>query len=188
MPERAVGVMGGTFDPIHYGHLVAASEVADRFELDEVVFIPTGQPWQKRTAASGEDRYLMAVLATAADPRFTVSRMEIDRDGPTYTIDTLEQLGVSRPFLIAGADAVSGLTTWRRYEDVLRLARVIAVTRPDHAIGLDHLPSGSVTSIEIPALAISSTQIRERVAAGRPTAYLVPQPVAAYIGKRGLYR
>ena len=129
----------------------------------------------------------MAVLATAADPRFTVSRAEIDRDGPTYTIDTLEQLGIPRPFLIAGADAVRGLTTWRRYEDILRRAQVIAVTRPDHPISLDHLPPGSVTPVEIPALAISSTQIRGRVAAGRPTAYLIPPPVAAYIAKRGLY-
>src|SRR5207245_10082930 len=133
---QRLGVMGGTFDPIHHGHLVAASEVAQFFTLDEVVFVPTGQPWQKdaRKVSPSEDRYLMTVIATASNPRFSVSRIDIDRGGPTYTIDTLRDLQAERPdadlFFITGADALSQILGWRDSDRCVELAHVIAVTRP----------------------------------------------------------
>src|SRR5262245_8787430 len=121
---RRIGVMGGTFDPIHHGHLVAASEVQSRFELDEVVFVPTGEPWQKgdRKVSPAEDRYLMTVIATASNPRFSVSRVDIDRGGPTYTIDTLTDLDRRYPddeiYFITGADALSQILSWHRVEEL----------------------------------------------------------------------
>ncbi len=189
-----LGVMGGTFDPIHHGHLVAASEVAHRFALDEVVFVPTGQPWQKsgRSVTAAEKRYLLTVVATADDPRFTVSRVDIDREGPTYTADTLRDLRRERPdaqlYFITGADALGSILSWRDPEDVLALAHLVGVTRPGHAASAAHLPPGSATIVEIPALAISSTDCRARVAAGAPISYLVPVGVDRYIAKLGLYR
>jgi nicotinate-nucleotide adenylyltransferase len=195
---RRVGVMGGTFDPIHHGHLVAASEVAHRFDLDEVVFVPTGRPWQKtdRDVSAAEDRYLMTVIATAADPRFRVSRVDVDREGPTYTVDTLRDLraeldgaGVEAElFFITGADALEAITGWRDSEDLSSLAHFIGVTRPGHVLSEPDLPSGAVTLVEVPALAISSTDCRRRVAADEPIRYLVPDGVREYIGKRHLYR
>ena len=143
-----LGVMGGTFDPIHHGHLVAASEVAHLFALDEVVFVPTGQPWQKadRAVTAAEHRYLMTVIATAADPRFTVSRVDIDRDGPTYTVDTLRDLHAQRPdaelFFITGADALGSILTWRDPPTCCDLAHFVAVTRPGHDVDAAHLPEG----------------------------------------------
>lgn len=193
MAGRAIGVMGGTFDPIHVGHLVAASEVAHRCQLDEVVFVPTGMPWQKAPPAPAEHRYLMAVIATAADHRFTVSRVDIDRPGPTYTCDTLTDLrallgsDVSLQF-ITGADALRDFPTWRNPDQILEHARLIAVTRPDHDLALSGLPSEAVTVVAIPALAISSSDIRERVRLDLPIDYLVPHGVAAYVRKHHLYR
>ena len=189
-----LGVMGGTFDPIHHGHLVAASEVAHLYSLDEVVFVPTGQPWQKasRPVTQAETRYLMTVIATADDPRFTVSRVDIDREGPTYTVDTLRDLHTQRPdaelFFITGADALGSILTWRDPHDVLELAHLVGVTRPGHDVDAAHLPVGSASIVEIPALAISSTDCRERVAQGAPISYLVPAGVDRFIAKLGLYR
>jgi nicotinate-nucleotide adenylyltransferase len=189
-----LGVMGGTFDPIHHGHLVAASEVAHLFALNEVVFVPTGQPWQKsdRSVTPAETRYLMTVIATADDPRFTVSRVDIDRGGPTYTVDTLRDLHSQRPdaelFFITGADALGSILTWRDPHEVLDLAHLVAVTRPGHDVDDGHLPVGSASIVEIPALAISSTDCRERVAQGAPISYLVPAGVDRFIAKLGLYR
>ena len=186
--------MGGTFDPIHHGHLVAASEVAGLFGLDEVVFVPTGQPWQKseREVAPAEDRYLMTVIATASNPRFSVSRVDIDRGGPTYTIDTLTDLTAQRPdaelFFITGADALSQILSWRDSERCFALAHFIGVTRPGFALADAHVPEGVVSLVEVPALAISSTDCRDRVARGMPIWYLVPDGVVQYIEKRGLYR
>ena len=184
--------MGGTFDPIHHGHLVAASEVQQTFDLDEVVFVPTGQPWMKSTASAAEHRYLMSVVATASNPRFTVSRVDIDRDGPTYTIDTLRELKQARPdaelFFITGADALSALLGWRDPHELLELAHMVGVTRPGHTASAEHLPSGSASILEIPALAISSTDCRARVAAGAPIRYLVPGGVERFVAKLGLYR
>lgn len=188
--------MGGTFDPIHHGHLVAASEVQSFFDLDEVVFVPTGQPWQKqhRQVTGAEHRYLMTVVATAANPRFTVSRVDIDRAGPTYTIDTLRDLGAQYPgaelFFITGADALTEIFTWRDAAELFALAHFVGCTRPGYSMDLDSLeqiPSDRVTVLEIPALAISSTDCRQRVAAGEPVWYLVPDGVVQYIAKYDLY-
>jgi nicotinate-nucleotide adenylyltransferase len=189
-----VGIMGGTFDPIHHGHLVAASEVANRFDLDEVVFVPTGEPWQKsdRHVSPAEHRYLMAVIATASNPRFWVSRADIVRPGPTYSVDTIRDIGAARPgaelFFITGADALSQILSWRHAEEALQLARFIGVTRPGYELSAAHLPADTVTLVDVPAMAISSSDVRERVAAGRPVWYLVPDGVVQYINKHGLYR
>jgi len=187
-----IGVMGGTFDPIHNGHLVAASEVQQQFDLDEVIFVPTGQPWMKRKVTAGEHRYLMTVIATAANPRFTVSRVDIDREGPTYTIDTLRDIRVARPqselFFITGADAVAQISEWRDVDEVWNLAHFIAVSRPGHPLTISGLPEHGVSSLEVPALAISSTDCRSRVSRGFPVWYLVPDGVVQYIAKHHLYR
>ncbi len=187
--------MGGTFDPVHHGHLVAASEVAARFALDEVVFVPTGQPWQKEAAAvsPAEDRYLMTVIATASNPRFSVSRIDIDRPGPTYTIDTLRDLRAERGedeevFFITGADALSEMLSWRDAEELVTLAHFVGVTRPGHVLADPGLPEGRVSLVEVPALAISSTDCRERIGRNLPIWYLVPDGVVQYVHKRGLYR
>ncbi len=192
--KRRLGVMGGTFDPIHHGHLVAASEVAAQFQLDEVVFVPTGQPWQKshRKVSPAEDRYLMTVIATAENPQFSVSRIDIDRGGPTYTVDTLRDLRALNPdtdlFFITGADALAQLLTWRDSEELFSLAHFIGVTRPGHHLTDPGLPEGGVSLVEVPALAISSTDCRARVAKGEPIWYMVPDGVVRYIDKRELYR
>ncbi len=193
--EQRIGVMGGTFDPIHHGHLVAASEVAHFFGLDEVVFVPTGQPWQKedRQVSPSEDRYLMTVIATASNPRFSVSRIDIDRGGPTYTIDTLRDLHAERGdeaelFFITGADALSRLMSWQDVKELFALAHFVGCTRPGHRLTGQGLPEDQVSLVEIPALAISSTDCRQRVAAGEPIWYLVPDGIVQYIAKRRLYR
>jgi nicotinate-nucleotide adenylyltransferase len=186
--------MGGTFDPIHHGHLVAASEVRSWFDLDEVVFVPTGQPWQKgsRRVADAEDRYLMTVIATASNPRFSVSRVDIDRSGPTYTVDTLRDIRADRGpdwdlFFITGADALAKIVTWRDAAEVFELAHFVGCTRPGHELTTDGLPPDRVTLVEVPALAISSTDCRDRVAGGEPIWYLVPDGVVQYVTKRNLY-
>ena len=192
--RRRVGVMGGTFDPIHHGHLVCASEVASLFDLDEVVFIPAGQPWQKSDddVTSPEDRYLMTVIATADNPRFSVSRVEIDRAGPTYTIDTLRELRTvygegTDLYFITGADALAQILTWRDADELFSLAHFVGATRPGFALEAEQFPSGAVSLVEIPALAISSTDCRSRIAKGAPIRYLVPDGVVVYISKRQLY-
>jgi nicotinate-nucleotide adenylyltransferase len=193
---RRVGVMGGTFDPIHHGHLVAASEVQSWFDLDEVVFVPTGDPWQKsdRVVSPAEHRYLMTVVATASNPRFTVSRVDIDRDGPTYTIDTLRDLHEQRPddelYFITGADALADIFTWRSPEELFGLAQFVGCTRPGHEMDeatLAAIPAERVTMVEIPALAISSTDCRARTRRGEPIWYLVPDGVVQYVVKHHLY-
>jgi nicotinate-nucleotide adenylyltransferase len=186
--------MGGTFDPIHHGHLVAASDVQAQFGLDQVVFVPTGQPWQKGHAGVSppEDRYLMTVVATASNPRFLVSRVDIDRRGPTYTIDTLTDLHAQYPnaelYFITGADALEQILSWHRVGELFDLAHFIGVTRPGYPLDGEHLPRGAVSLVEIPAMAISSTGCRDRVRAGMPVWYLVPDGIVQYITKRGLYR
>jgi nicotinate-nucleotide adenylyltransferase len=191
--RRRIGIMGGTFDPIHHGHLVAASEVQSRFALDEVVFVPTGQPYQKGPVSPAEDRYLMTVIATASNPRFQVSRADVDRDGPTYTVDTLRDLSaVCGPsadlFFITGADALAKILSWKDALEMLSLAHFVGVTRPGFELSDAHLPADTVTLVEVPAMAISSSACRERVASGEPVWYLVPDGVVQYIAKRGLYR
>ncbi|WP_328466396.1 nicotinate-nucleotide adenylyltransferase [Actinoplanes sp. NBC_00393] len=193
MSGRRVGIMGGTFDPIHHGHLVAASEVQDRFELDEVMFVPTGQPYEKGKVSPAEDRYLMTVIATASNPRFHVSRADMDRDGPTYTVDTLRDMRAvygqsAELYFITGADALARILSWKDAFTMLELAHFIGVTRPGFELSGEHLPPESVTLVEVPAMAISSSDCRNRVAAGHPVWYLVPDGVVQYINKRGLYR
>ncbi|MDQ3403500.1 MAG: nicotinate-nucleotide adenylyltransferase [Actinomycetota bacterium] len=191
--RRRVGIMGGTFDPIHHGHLVAASEVQSQFALDEVIFVPTGQPWQKsdRVVSAAEDRYLMTVIATASNPRFSVSRVDVDRRGVTYTVDTLRDLRGKYPdadlFFITGADALQQILSWHRVDELFTLAHFVGVTRPGYQLEDTHLPNGSVSLVEVPALAISSTDCRDRVARGEPVWYLVPDGVVQYISKRALY-
>ncbi len=192
-----LGVMGGTFDPIHHGHLVAASEVAARFDLDEVVFVPTGMPWQKadREVSQGEDRYLMTVIATASNPRFSTSRVDIERTGNTYTVDTLRDLRAltgenTDLFFITGADALSQILTWHGAEELFDLAHFIGVSRPGSPLDMgtiSHLPADKVTLLEVPALSISSTDCRARVKEGLPIWYLVPDGIVQFIAKRGLY-
>src|SRR5205809_2992211 len=193
---KRLGVMGGTFDPIHYGHLVTAEEALHQFELDEVVFVPTGQPWMKEhdVVSSPEDRYLMTVIATASNPRFSVSRVEVDREGPTYTIDTLramKDLFGADLFFITGADAVLEIFQWKDPSELFDMAHFIAATRPGYDIAVleKQLPGhDGISNMSIPALAISSTDIRARVARGQPIRYLVPEGVVSYVGKAGLYR
>ena len=193
MAQRRIGIMGGTFDPIHHGHLVAASEVQARFDLDEVVFVPTGEPWQKgdREVSPAEDRYLMTVVATASNPRFSVSRVDIDREGATYTVDTLRDLHGLNPdaelYFITGADALAQILSWRDAAELFTLAHFVGVTRPGYDLADSHLPTGSVSLVEVPAMAISSTACRARVGNGEPVWYLVPDGVVQYISKRRLY-
>jgi nicotinate-nucleotide adenylyltransferase len=190
--------MGGTFDPIHHGHLVAAEEARWQFDLEKVLFLPTGQPWQKPVGVSpAEDRYQMTVIATASNPAFAVSRVEIEHPGPTYTVDTLRRLRAglgesTRLYFITGADAVLHILTWKDRDEVLGLAEFIAATRPGYALARlsDLMPglSERLHPMEIPMLAISSTEIRARVARGAPIQYLVPDGVVRYVAERGLYR
>ncbi|MBU3062877.1 nicotinate-nucleotide adenylyltransferase [Nocardia sp. NEAU-G5] len=198
--RRKLGVMGGTFDPVHHGHLVAASEVAHRFDLDEVIFVPTGEPWQKagKQVSPAEDRYLMTVIATASNPRFSVSRVDIDRGKTTYTVDTLRDLQAQHPdaelYFITGADALSNILTWQDWAELFELAKFVGVSRPGYDLNIEDLekhlqdsPDDAVTVIEIPALAISSSECRRRASQGRPVWYLVPDGVVQYISKRHLY-
>ena len=192
MDGRRVGIMGGTFDPIHHGHLVAASEVAQSYGLDEVVFVPTGEPTYKSVVTPAEHRYLMTVIATASNPRFTVSRVDIDRGKPTFTIDTLRDIRRERPdaelFFITGADAIAQILSWRDVEELWELAHFVAVSRPGHDLSVSGLPEQDVSLLEVPALAISSTDCRDRVRRGFPVWYLVPDGVVQYISKHHLYR
>jgi len=189
-----IGVMGGTFDPIHHGHLVAASEVQTVFDLDEVVFVPTGQPWQKheRQVSPAEHRYLMTVIATASNPRFTVSRVDIDRPGETYTVDTLRDLRRARPdaelYFITGADALAQILSWKDNEELWTLAHFVGVTRPGHQLSGGGVPTERVSLLEVPAMSISSTDCRRRVGDDQPVWYLVPDGVVQYIAKHRLYR
>lgn len=195
-----LGVMGGTFDPIHYGHLVTAEEALVQFNLDKVVFMPTGMPVRKthRRVTPAEDRYLMTVIATASNPDFEVSRLEVDRPGPTYTVDTIVELGEQHGgsaeiFFITGADAVWDILTWKDADRLADLVTFIGATRPGYDLArfsevhAEHGPLPRVELMEVPALAISSSDIRERVATRRPVRYLLPEAVAAYILKNRLY-
>lgn len=186
--------MGGTFDPIHVGHLVAASEVLHAFGLDCVLFMPAGDPWQKTSEAPAEDRLMMTTLAVAEASSFAVSRIELDRKGPTYTADSL---GTLRDFygpdvelfLIAGADAVLNLSTWKNLDRIRELAEVIAVTRPGSQLET-FTPSSELPRVHvhtIPGIDISATQVRDRVRRGQPIDFLVPHDVVHYIRRHGLY-
>ena len=197
---QRLGIMGGTFDPIHYGHLLMAEEAQQAFALDEVVFVPNGRPAHKKAylVSSPEDRFAMTRLATASNPHFSASRMEVDRSGMSYTIDTLRQFRALYPkleelYFITGADAVLEILTWHEYDQLVQECRFIAVTRPGFVLEqLSTIISAEflsrVSFLPIPGLEISSTDIRQRVHEGRSIKYLTPEPVEAYIEQHGLYR
>jgi nicotinate-nucleotide adenylyltransferase len=193
---RRIGVLGGTFDPIHEGHVAVARAAADAMSLDEVIFVPAGMPWQKQTEAvsDAEDRYLMTVLATAHDVRFTVSRVDLERNGPTYAVDTLTDLAREHPddqlFFIVGADALASLHTWHEPERLLSLATFIAVTRSGHGgeVGLSvDLNRDAVVQVEMAPVDISGTELRARAARGESLTGSVHPGVEAYIARRRLY-
>ena len=192
MSKLRLGVMGGTFDPIHNGHLVAANEAAHAFDLDQVIFVPTGVPWQKQEITDAKHRFAMTLLAIAGNPKFKISSVDIDRDGPTYTIDTLQDLHQQHPnaelFFITGADSLSQIDTWKGHDQLWSLAKFVGVTRPGHELKMPNSPAGAVALLEIPALAISSTDIRARVKAGKPVEYLLPEPVIEYLHDHKLYQ
>ncbi|MGH8906039.1 MAG: nicotinate-nucleotide adenylyltransferase [Egibacteraceae bacterium] len=192
---RRIGIMGGTFDPIHLGHLVTAEQARAELNLDEVIFIPAGQPWQKeRDVTPCEHRYLMTVLATAEHPSFSVSRVEIHREGPTYTVETLRLVRRAAPdaslHFVTGADAILNILTWKAADECLQLADFVAATRPGYDLRVleEHGLRDRVTVLDVPALAISSSDVRARFAAGRPVRYLIPRQVEEYARKHGLYR
>jgi len=204
--KKKIGIMGGTFNPIHHGHLVTAQEALDQFDLDTVIFIPTGDPPHKVLdhLAGAEDRYLMTVIATSSNSSFFVSRMEIDRKGRSYTIDTVKELRKTSDldpelFFITGADAILEILSWKDTGEIVTLAKFIAATRPGYDLSKmkdlkstlftsEEEANGRVFIMEIPALSISSTNIRERIRSSRPINYLVPEGVNNYIQKHGLYK
>lgn len=196
---RRVGLMGGTFDPIHHGHLLIAEVARTEFELDQVVWLPAGTPPHKRDqqVTPAEHRYAMVVLATASNPYFEVSRQELERQGASYTVDTVESYRQRDPecdlFFITGADAILEILTWHRHHELVRQCRFIAVTRPGYDLARlkSVLPPHYVERIETitaPGMDISSTAIRERVRKDDPVRYLIPESVEAYLRKHALYR
>jgi nicotinate-nucleotide adenylyltransferase len=194
-PLRRIGIMGGTFDPIHNGHLVCAEEARMQFSLDEVFFVPSGRRDVPLLPRPAEDRYLLTVIATSSNCHFSVSRIDIDRGGPTYTVDTLRAFRAFygddvELFFITGTDAVAEILTWKDPEAVLDEAHFIAANRPSYSLSDEHrrLFRDRVSVMEIPALAISSTDIRRRVAEGRTIRYLLPREVREFIEERNLYR
>jgi len=192
MSKIRLGVMGGTFDPIHYGHLVAASEAASAFELDKVLFVPTGEPWQKQTITDAEHRLAMTKLAIDGNSLFEISTVDVRRAGPTYTIDTLRDIHESNPeadvFFITGADSIAQIDSWKDSSQIWPLAHFVGVTRPGHSLEVPKSAAGEVSLLEIPALAISSTDIRARVESGKPIDYLLPNSVIDYIHANHLYQ
>ena len=192
MSKIRLGVMGGTFDPIHYGHLVAASEAASAFELDKVLFVPTGEPWQKQTITDAEHRLAMTKLAIDGNSLFEISTVDVRRAGPTYTIDTLRDIHESNPeadvFFITGADSIAQIDSWKDSRQIWPLAHFVGVTRPGHSLEVPKSAAGEVSLLEIPALAISSTDIRARVESGKPIDYLLPNSVIDYIHANNLYQ
>lgn len=186
--------MGGSFDPIHLGHLVTAEQARADLGLDEVIFLPAGVPWQKGVHVTPpEHRYLMTVLATAANPAFSVSRLEVDRTGPTYTVETLRAIRERLPddgiFFVTGADAILNILTWKDADECLRLADFVAATRPGHDLGALEAEGlrDRIMVLDVPALAISSTDVRARLAGDRAVRYLIPREVEEYARKHGLY-
>ena len=200
--KHRVGILGGTFDPIHNGHLMMAEAVRDESEMEKVLFIPAAQPPHKRghKISPAEDRYMMTVLATCMNPAFEVSDIEMRREGPSYSIDTVRALlratgGDSEFFFIAGTDVIREIHTWERIEELLDICPFIAASRPGCRPDVERtrnllgdLGVRQIHLLNTPELEISSTDIRERVAAGRSIKYIVPSEVEHYIYKKGLYR
>lgn len=199
---RRLGIMGGTFDPIHYGHLVAAEGARYSFNLEKVFFIPAGNPPHKpdHIVSGSPVRYKMTCLAVASNPYFCSSPMEIERPGPSYTIDTVRTMMRLHPdkriYFITGADAILEIFTWKDSRVLLSMCNFVAATRPGYCLTalnekLDSLPNElkqNISFMEAPALAISSTDIRRRVREGKPIKYLLPESVEDYILENNLYR
>lgn len=199
---KKIAIMGGTFDPIHYGHLVTAEAVMHEYQIDQVLFIPSGQPPHKTEGqvTPADHRYLMTLLATETNPRFFSSRIEIDRKGYTYTIDTIRELKEMYPgseiYFITGADAFSNILSWKNPELLLSSCHFVAATRPGYSRAkaapqieaLMDRHADTLHYLEVPALSISSSEIRARVREGRPIKYLLPETVENYIYKHGLYQ
>jgi len=197
---QRLGIMGGTFDPIHYGHLLMAEEARQAFALDQVVFVPNGQPAHKKSyrVSSPEDRYAMTLLATESNPYFTCSRLELDRPGPSYTIDTLRSFRTLYPdldalYFITGADAVLEIISWHEYDKLIEESRFIAVTRPGFVLErLEEILEAEflhqISFLPIPGLEISSTDLRRRMREGRSVKYLTSESVEHYIHQHGLYQ
>lgn len=198
--EQRIGIMGGTFDPVHYGHLVTAEAAREKYGLERVIFVPSGHPPHKdaREVTDFWHRYLMVLLAVVSNPYFEVSRMEYDRGGVTYTIDTVREFrrlygAGTELFFITGADAILEILTWKQPEELLAMCRFIAATRPGYDLRqlnslLGEFYQGAVSVLEIPMLSISSSDLRRRVKTGLSIKYLVPEPVEFYIFQNGLYR
>jgi nicotinate-nucleotide adenylyltransferase len=188
--DMRVGILGGTFDPIHIGHLIAASSVYEELNLDSVVFIPAGDPWQKRDRelSTGQQRLEMVRLATEDDARFKVSDIEIARTGPTYAIDTVREWKKQNPadeiFWIVGSDALSGIPSWHEWEAFVSEVTIVAVNR----VGQSDSVAFDFVSVEMPEVRISATQLRDRFTNNADTQYLVPQKVSQYISDQGLYQ
>jgi nicotinate-nucleotide adenylyltransferase len=185
-----VGILGGTFDPIHIGHLIAASAVYESLNLDSIVFMPAGDPWQKRDRelSTGQHRLEMVKLAISDDTRFSASDIEINRSGPSYAIDTIRHWKNANPdhelFWIVGSDALSGIPSWHEWEAFVSEVTVVAVNR----IGQNSSVPFEVTYVEMPEVRISATELRNRFTQGQDTRYLVPQSVSEYILSQDLYR
>ena len=201
MVEHKIGVLGGTFDPVHLGHLIVAEEIRLKLGLQEVLLIPAGAPWLKEEEAitAAEHRLEMAILATASNPYLNVSTVEIDRAGATYTVDTVVDLraglgAAARIFFIAGFDAVAEMPRWKNARRLLDLCEVVAVPRPGYqkldlrSLERDIPEAGQrIRKVDVPQIDISATEIRRRVAAGQSVRYLVPEPVEEYIARHRLY-
>lgn len=189
-----IGLMGGTFDPIHLGHLLAASQAADHVGLHEVLFVPTGQSWQKsdEVVTSAEHRVAMTALAIESDERFTLSLMEVKRSGPSYTIDTVNEIRRAQPesavYVIVGSDAARSIPTWHQSQTLIDEVHFIVMSRGGHSISREDIPVKHATVVEMPQIEISSSDIRDRVRHGRSISFMVPEAVAAYIAKQQLYK
>ena len=190
-PQR-IGVMGGTFDPIHAGHLIVASEAAHALNLSKVLFVPAFAPWQKNPETSATHRLEMVRAAIAGHPAFEASTVDIDRGGNTYTVDTLADIAAANPgaelFLLIGTDALLTMHTWKDFERIFSLAHVVAMARPGYVPGSEQTPPGAVTLLTVPAIDISSTDCRDRLRYGRPVEFMLTTPVLTYINSHQLYR
>ena len=201
MTDLKIGILGGTFDPIHLGHLIIAEEVRQKLSLEEVLFVPTGQPWLKEEAniSAAEHRLEMVLLATSSNPHFSVSTIELERTGPSYSVDTIAELKAglgsrAKLYFIAGQDALSELPRWKSPRRLVEICQVVAVCRPGHGEfdmqSLESVIPGAselIMMVEVPQIDISATDIRTRVATGLSIRYLVPDAVGEYIAKQGLY-
>jgi nicotinate-nucleotide adenylyltransferase len=190
--RRRIGILGGTFDPLHEGHLVVADEVFSRLDLDEVLFVPAGDPWQKTTAASEDDRLAMVILGLRGHENYAVSTVDVDRPGATYTVDTLRDLRQKYPdadlYFIIGSDAYAGIGSWKDSEKLAELAEFVVVSRPGQPANAAPATQSGVNWLDIPALPVSSTECRQRVRDGLSLEGLVPGEVATYITDHHLYR